>query len=171
MALRPGRTVRKLERPYTRISKKKPRKSYIVGVPYSRIHIFEMGNRNKEFDTNVWLVAEKSVQIRDNALESARVVSNKFLERELGSDNYFMKVLVFPHHVLREHALATGAGADRFSSGMRHSFGKPSGRAVQIRKGQEIFVLKVDKKDIAVARKALKRADSKLSTTCRIKVE
>jgi large subunit ribosomal protein L10e len=82
-----------------------------------------------------------------------------------------MKVLVFPHHVLREHALATGAGADRFSSGMRKAFGKPSGRAVQIRKSQRIFLLKVDRKNLDIAKKALKKSDTKLPTPCRIEVE
>jgi len=170
MGLRPGRTTRKLERPYTRISIRKPRKSYVVGVPYSKIHVFEMGNREKAFDTKLWLVAGASVQIRDNALEAARVVSNKLLEKRLGPENYFLKVLVFPHHVLREHSLATGAGADRFSSGMRKAFGKPSGRAVQIRRGQEIMCLKLNKKDLNIGRDALKRANTKLPSRCGIKI-
>ena len=169
--MRPGRTIRKIGRPYTRVSRRKPRKSYVVGVPYSRIHIFEMGNREKQFNTNLWLVSDRSAQIRDSSLESARVVSNKFLERKLGSENYFLKVLIYPHHVLREHSLATGAGADRFSSGMRKSFGKPSGLAAQIKKGQEIMLLKLDKKNLNMGRKALKRADLKLPTTCTIKVK
>ena len=171
MGLRPGRTTRKLERPYTRVSKRKPRKSYVVGVPYSRVRIFEMGNKKKKFNTNVWLLAERSVQIRDNALEAARIVSNKLLEKKLGSENYFMKVLVYPHHVLREHALATGAGADRYSSGMRKSFGKPKGRAAQVRKNQRIFWLRVDKENLEVARKALNRANTKLPTPCRIEIQ
>lgn len=171
MALRPGRTTKKLERPYTRISKRKPRKSYVVGVPYSRIHIFEMGNPKKEFDTNLWLVTENSVQIRDNALEAARVVTNKILERKLGKENYFLKILIYPHHVLREHALATGAGADRYSSGMRRAFGKPKGRAAQIRKGQGIMWLRLNKRDLDTGRFALKRANTKLPTHCRIKVK
>jgi large subunit ribosomal protein L10e len=54
---------------------------------------------------------------------------------------------------------------------MRHSFGKPVGRAVQIRKNQEIFVLRVDKKNLDVAKKALKRAHLKLPTPCKIKIE
>lgn len=171
MALRPGRTIRKKERPYTRVSKRKPRKSYVVGVPHSRIHQFEMGNKTKEFNTNLWLIAENPVQIRHNALESARVTSNKFLEKNIGSENYFLKILVYPHHVLREHALATGAGADRFSSGMRKSFGKPSGRAAQVNKRQRIIHLKMDKKNISIGRKALKRAGYKLPTPCRIEVK
>jgi len=171
MGLRPGRTTRKVERPWTRVSRRKPRKSFVVGVPYSRIHVFEMGNPDKEFDTDLWLVAERSVQIRDNALESARVVSNKFLERTINPDNYFMKILVYPHHVLREHSLATGAGADRYSTGMSKSFGKPKGRAARVKKDQRLILLKLNKKDLGVGRKALKRADLKLPTPCRIEVK
>ncbi len=170
MALRPGRTTRKLERPWTRVSKRKPRKSYVVGVPYSKIHVFEMGNADKKFDAHLSLVADHSVQIRDNALEASRVVTNKFLERKV-PDNYFLKILVFPHHVLREHSLATGAGADRFSSGMRKAFGKPSGRAARVMKGQKIMSLKVNKKNIDVGRLALKRASKKLPVHCKIEIK
>jgi len=170
MALRPGRTTRIKKRPWTRVSRRKPRKSYAVGVPYSKIHIFNMGNAEKEFDTNLWLVVDRGVQIRSNALESARVVSNKFLERTIPG-NYFLKILVYPHQVLREHSLATGAGADRFSSGMRKAFGKPSGVAAVVKKGQNIMHLKLNKKDLAIGRKALKRASMKLPTGCRIKVK
>jgi large subunit ribosomal protein L10e len=170
MALRPGRTVRRLERPWTRISYKKPRESYVVGAPHPRIHVFEMGNPDKEFDTNLWLITKHPVQIRDRALEAARVVSNKFLEKKIGSDNYFFKILVYPHHVLREHALATGAGADRFSSGMRKAFGKPSGRAARVKKGQKIIWLRIDKKNLDIGRKALKRASTKLPVPTTIEV-
>ncbi len=170
MALRPGRTTRKLERPWTRVSKKKPRKSYVVGVPHPKIHVFEMGNRDKKFDTHLWLIADHSVQIRDNALESSRVVTNKFLERKI-PENYFFKILVFPHHVLREHSLATGAGADRFSSGMRKAFGKPSGRAARIMKGQRIMALRLDKKNLDIGRLALKRATKKLPVHCKIEIK
>jgi len=170
MALRPGRTTKRLERPWTRVSKRKPRKSYVVGVPYPRIHVFEMGNPSKKFDTHLWLISDHSVQIRDNALEAARIVSNKFLEKKL-PDNYFLKVLVFPHHVLREHSMATGAGADRFSSGMRKAFGKPSGRAARIMIGQSIMSLKIDKKNLDVGRLALKRASKKLPIHCKIEIK
>ncbi len=171
MALRPGRCTRRIRRPWTRISKRKPRKSYVVGVPHPRIHLFEMGNKVKEFNTNMWLITERPVQIRDNALEAARVVANKFLEKTIGSENYFMKMLLFPHQVLREHALATGAGADRFSMGMRKAFGKPKGRAVIVEKNKRIIWLRLDKKNIEIGKKALHRADSKLPTPCRIVIQ
>jgi large subunit ribosomal protein L10e len=171
MGLRPGKTTRKLKRAYTRVSKVKPRKSFVVGVPYARIHIFEMGNKNKNYDIVMHLLSERSIQIRDNSLEAARIVGNKILEKRLGPENFFMKVLVFPHQILREHSLATGAGADRFSSGMSHSFGKPVGRAARIKRGQSIFMLKINKKDLMVARKAFKRITLKLPTPCSVKEE
>ncbi len=171
MGLRPGRCTRRIKRPWTRISERKPKKSYVVGVPDLKIHIFEMGNKKKNFDTTMHLVAERPVQIRDNSLEAARISSNKYLEKILTPENYFIKILLFPHQVLREHTLATGAGADRFSMGMRKSFGKPKGRAAIVRRGQRIMTLKLNKKDIKDGKLALHRADIKLSTTCKVIVE
>ncbi|MCX8179083.1 MAG: 50S ribosomal protein L16 [Candidatus Aenigmarchaeota archaeon] len=168
MALRPGRTVRTIKRPWTRVSQRKPRKSYVVGVPYPRIHVFEMGNKTKQFEVTLHLKVEGSVQIRENALEAARIVANKYIEKVLGKEGFFMKVLKYPHQILREHSLATGAGADRFSMGMRKAFGRPKGRAVIIHSGESLIVLKVDKVNIETAKEALRRASTKLPTPCKI---
>jgi large subunit ribosomal protein L10e len=171
MALRPGRCVRRIKRSWTRISQRVPKKSYIVGVPYPRIHTFEMGARDKEFDTQLLLKVENSVQIRENALEAARVVANKYLEKSLGKEGFFMKVLKYPHQILREHALATGAGADRFSMGMRKAFGRPKGRAVIIHSGESLMMIKVNKDQVEIAKEALRRSSTKLPTPCKIVVE
>ncbi len=171
MALRPGRAVRRIKRPWTRISITKPKKSYVVGVPYPKIHIFEMGSRTKEFDTTIYLTINGHFQLRENALESARIVANKYLEKSIGIDNYFMKLLVYPHQVLREHTLATGAGADRFSMGMRKAFGKPKGRAVITKDGMNLFVLKLNKNNIEHGKNALRRAITKLPSTSKILIE
>lgn len=171
MALRPGRTTRKIKRPWTRVSKRKPRKSYVVGVPFPKIHIFEMGDRTKNFDTQLWLQVENSVQIRENALESARIVANKYLEKTLGKEGFFMKVLVYPHQILREHSLATGAGADRFSSGMRKPFGKPKGRAAIVHAGDRLMLLKINRNQLDVGKEALHRAITKLPTPCKIIIQ
>lgn len=169
--MRPGRCTRIVKRPWTRVSKRKPRKSYVVGVPYARIHQFEMGNKDKKFDTELWLVSREPVQLRDNSLEAARVTCNKLLETKIGSENYYVKILVYPHQVLREHALATGAGADRYSMGMRKAFGRPKGRAARIKDDQRIIILKIDKKNIKIGRQALQRADKKLSGKFKIEVK
>jgi large subunit ribosomal protein L10e len=169
MALRPGRTVRRIERPYTRVSKKVPRKSYVVGVPYPKAHQFEMGTKG-DYELTLYLISKESVQIRDNALEAARVVAHKFLEKNLGT-NYFFKILLYPHHVLREKPIATGAGADRYSRGMKLAFGKPVGTAVQVKEGQRIMMLKINKQNLEIGKKALKKAGLKISTPVRIEVE
>lgn len=171
MALRPGRTIRRKERPFTRVSKRKPKKSYVVGVPHPRIHVFEMGNKKGDFDTILYLVSKDEVQIRDNALEAARIVSSKFLEKKLGNSGFFMKMLVYPHHVIREHSIAMGAGADRFSQGMKHAFGRPKAIAAQISKGQRLIKVMVSKNNIIVAKQALKRASLKLSPRTRVVIE
>lgn len=168
MALRPGRCVRRVKRPWTRVSKKKPKESYVAGVPYSRIRIFEMGNKDKEFEANLWLISKNHVQMRDNALEAARVSANKFLQRSIGSENYFFKILIYPHQILREHAIATGAGADRYSMGMRKAFGRPKGRAAIVNEGQKVMWLRLNEKNLKVGKDALKRASNKLPTPCKI---
>ena len=170
MGLRPGRTVRQIERPYTRVSKRKPRESYVVGVPVPKLHQFEMGNRLGEYDTVMYLVAKNAVQIRHNALEAARIVSGKFLEKTLGT-NYFFKILLYPHHVIREKPIATGAGADRYSQGMRLSFGQPTGTAVQLDKGQKLVLLRINKNNLEIGKKALKKFGLKIPTPIRIVVE
>ncbi|HLC59018.1 MAG TPA: 50S ribosomal protein L16 [archaeon] len=171
MPLRPGRTMRRIERPFTRISISKPKKSYVKSIPHSKTHQFEMGNREGNFDQIMFLTSENHVQIRDNSIESARIVANKFLETKLGLTNFFFKILVYPHHVVREHSIAQGAGADRFSQGMRLSFGYPSNRAVQAKRGQRLIMLKLNKSNQQIGKLALIRAGKKLCTSTRIVIE
>ena len=167
--LRPGKCYRKLHRPYTRQSKRNPRKSYVKGVPGSRIAQFEMGQKRDDYDYTLFLVSDQSLQIRHNALEAARIAIVKTVEK--ATKEFFIKLRVFPHHVLRENRLATGAGADRFQQGMRQSFGTPIGTAAQVRKGQKIFEVRVNKDFIDVAKEALNKARQKLPLKYRIVVE
>jgi len=167
MALRPARCYRKLERPYTRQSRRKPRKGYVKGVPYPKITKFETGNARKKFSAKALLVAQEGVQIRHNALEASRVSTNRILLDGLGEDGYFMKVLIYPHHVMRENPLATGAGADRYQTGMRLSFGNPIGLAARVKAGQNIMEVRFTKGREQVVKKALRVASSKLPVRCR----
>ena len=167
MALRPARCYRKLERPYTRQSRRKPRKGYVKGVPYPKITKFETGNARKKFSAKALLVAQDGVQIRHNALEASRVSTNRILLDGLGEDGYFMKVLIYPHHVMRENPLATGAGADRYQTGMRLSFGNPIGLAARVKAGQNIMEVRFTKGREQVVKKALRVASSKLPVRCR----
>ena len=167
--LRTFTSYRNLKRPYTRTSKFKA-ESYIKMTPNVKIARFDTGDSRKTFQYTLNLLSKADLQIRDNALESARQTSNKLLETYLGLGGFHLKVKVYPYHILREHALASGAGADRFSSGMAHSFGKPAGVAARIKKGQAIFQVSVDKQNLGVAKQALERASKKLPCACTIQV-
>jgi large subunit ribosomal protein L10e len=168
MALRPGRCFRRIERPYTRISYKVKSKNFVAGAPPTKIRQFEMGNKELTDYSEFRLISQHDLQIRDNALEAARVMANKYLEKNVGSQNYFLKIVKYPHHVLREHPIAMGAGADRYSQGMRLAFGRPVGRAVQAFEGDTILLLRVKKGFEEHAKIALKRAASKLPLSYKI---
>lgn len=165
--LRPAHCYRKAKRPYTRVSKYK-KKSFVTGVPGIKVVKFVLGNKTGEYDTKVYLVSDKRIQIRHNALESARLAANRFLEKDVGRLNYTFRILVYPHHVIREHPIAGGAGADRYSSGMAHSFGKAISRAAQVKPGQKVLLVITDKANVPKAKIALKRANSKLPIKGRI---
>ena len=171
MGLRPGRCYRGHQRPYTRQSIRVPKKGYVKGVPKAKITEFELGTK-ANYDTSLYLIAERPVQIRHNALEAARVVAVQTLEKKLArGSTFFLKVRVYPHQVLRENAMATGAGADRFQSGMRQSFGSPIGTAAIVDAGQKVIEVRVNKSSIPTAKAALKKAGYKLPTPIRIIVE
>ena len=159
--LRRFSSYRRLERPNTRVSKFKA-KSYIKTTPSLAVVRFDMGNSKKEFKYILTLVSKSDLQIRDNALESARTTANRVLELTLGLANFFMRIKTYPFHILRENPIAAGAGADRFSTGMQKSFGKPLGSAARIRKGQAVFEVRVDEANVGLAKKALARAKTKL---------
>ena len=73
-----------------------------------------------------------------------------------------MKIRVYPHHVLRENKMITGAGADRMQTGMQLSFGRPIGVAAQIKKNQKVISVSVDETHVPLAKKALRLARPRL---------
>lgn len=159
--LRKFTAYRSLERPYTRISKYK-KKSFIKTTPNIKVVRFNTGNLKKKFPHTLHLVSKQGLQIRDNALESGRQTCNRLLELTLGPTGYFMQVKTYPHHILRENPVAAGAGADRFSTGMQKSFGKPIGSAARIKEGQKVVTVSVNTKDLELAKKALNRFRKKI---------
>jgi large subunit ribosomal protein L10e len=168
MGLRPGRCYHHLKKkPYTRISIHRPRISYVKGVPASKIHQFEVGKKG-DYPLKVFLETGNDVQVRSNSLEAARVIATKYLTKHIGENEFFLKILVYPHHILRENSMATGAGADRFSEGMRHSFGKPIGQAARVRAGQRIMVVNAPENSRDIVKEALSRAIKKLPGNCKI---
>lgn len=151
---------RRLERPYTRKSKYR-QKSYVRAVPNSKVIKYVMGNQIKTYDYKIELKSKADIQLRHNSLESARKTSNKLLETKAPL-NYLLRLRVYPHHVLRNNPLAAGAGADRMSTGMAHSFGKAVGIAARVRKGQTVFEVFINKDKLDVGKLALDRARKKM---------
>ncbi len=166
--LRKAVAYRKLERPYTRKSKYRAL-NYVRASPHNQIVKYAMGNYNKSYTLRVELISNADVQLRHNSIESARKSANKWLETKC-NNNYTFTVRMFPHHVLRENPLASGAGADRMSTGMSMAFGKAIGIAAQVKKGKSIMEVHVEEKDMQIAKDALHRAQCKFPMRCLIKV-
>ena len=163
---------RKPARMYTKISGPAyVRRKYMGGVPGSKITIFDMGNSSVEFPVSLSLVATEACQIRHNALEAARIFANRYLVKGVGRKNFHLKIRLYPHHVLRENKLATGAGADRVSSGMRHAFGRAVGTAARVKRGQKMLTVAVEGDNVDQAKEALRRASYKLPTPCKIVID
>ena len=158
-----------LERPYTRTSKYNKKNFIRGGFPNLKIVKFETGTANGTFDTTVQMLSKANLNIRHNALESARLTSNKLLEKNLGKA-YHLRIKTYPHHVLRENALASGAGADRLSTGMKKSFGKIVGAAARVKDGQAIMEVRVNKDNVKLAKQALERAAKKMPCSCKVAI-
>ncbi len=147
------------------------RRRFMGGVPGSKIALFDMGNLSKDFPISLSLIAKEACQIRHNALEAARIFANRYLVKEVGRNNFYLKIRPYPHHVLRENKIASGAGADRVSSGMRHAFGKPVGTAARVKIGQKLLSVGVEEQYVDDAKEALRRASYKFPTPCRIVID
>src|SRR3989442_12928091 len=102
------------------------RMKYIHGSPAPKVSKFNMGDLSTHFAPRAHLVSREAVQIRHNALESARVSANKVLFDKYGETGYRLQLSVYPHIILRETKMIGTAGADRLWDGMRRGVGKPT---------------------------------------------
>ncbi len=171
MGIRPGRAIRDPDKvAWTRFSRSKPRKSFIKAMPHADLHQYRMGVQKADYDFVMSLRADNAVIIRDNAIESARQSSNKFLEKVAPGSYYFI-VRVYPHHIIRENKMIAGAGADRLQKGMRQAFGRPTDRAARLVAGTDLFTVQTYKANADHVKTALVRARMKLSGKYRIVVE
>ncbi len=146
------------------------RKEYAKSSPPSKITKFTMGDTKADFPIEAKLIALESAQIRHNALEAARIASNRHLSEKLG-ENYFLRIMPYPHTILRENKMIFGAHADRLQDGMRRAFGKPIGTAARVKTNQSIIIVGVDEDSIEIAKQALKRGGAKLPVPSRIMIE
>ncbi len=165
MPVRPNRCYRQLKgRPYTK-------KEYISGIPGKKIVTFDMGARTAKFPVKATLYADEMGQVRHNSLEASRVMANRYLMKATEKWGYHLKIRVYPHHILRENSMATGAGADRYQTGMRGSFGRPVGCAARVQKGQPLMSVWVYENKESIARESLRRARMKLPMPCHSDIE
>lgn len=167
--LRKGHCYSTVKRAYTRKSKFKT-KGYVKAIPQSKLVRYDMGDPKRTFPFRVNLISRDPIQVRHNALESGRLVVSRRLNIALGN-NYHFKIRVYPHHVLRENKMITGAGADRMQTGMQRAFGRPVGIAAQIKQGQPIFSVHVEESAIQTAKDALHKAIPRMPGRYGIEVE
>lgn len=155
MVRKPARMYRQVEgQVYTR-------KEYMGGIPHCKITQFDTGNVHMDYRFHYDVIADEAAQVRDSSLEAARVAVVRVMER-VASNNFHFKVRKYPHQILREHKMATGAGADRISDGMRLAFGKPVSHAVRANIGDRLFTLYFRGENLEDAKDALRKASCKL---------
>merc|ERR1711970_1280900 len=103
MGRRPARCYRYCKnKPY-------PKSRFCRGVPDPKIRIYDLGRKKanvSEFPFCIHLVSNELEQLSAEALEAARICTNKML---------------------------SCAGADRLQTGMRGAFGKPQGLVARVR--------------------------------------
>lgn len=161
MTRKPARMYREIEgQVYTR-------REYMGGVPNCRVTQFDTGNLHTEFRLALSLSCEEAAQVRDQALEAARISAVRVLEKQAPNE-YHLKVRRYPHQILREHKMAMGAGADRISDGMRGAFGKPVGHAVRAQIGAELLTIYTTDAHEDAAKEALRKASHKLPIPTRL---
>ncbi len=165
MSRKPGRMYRQIRgQAYTR-------REYMGGVPAPRIVTFDLGTINGDFPITMNLKFKEPCQVRHTSLEAARIAANRALSKGTTSASYHLKIRPYPHIVLREHKMATGAGADRVSGGMRAAFGKAVGTAARMQSGDVVMTIRVTQQAFKVAKEALWKASMKLPSPCYIDIE
>ena len=137
-------------------------KKYAPGTPNVRIARFQTGARNSDYEVKIQLVSKEKCQIRDNALEAARVGANKKMNKVVPETNYQLSVRLYPHTIISENKMIAAVGADRLQEGMRNAYGKPMGHAARVNIGSIIYEIRTYEKHIPEAKRALKTASSKL---------
>lgn len=172
MALRKASSYSKKKvTPYTRRSSVK-NKAYIKTIPPKIITKFCMGNTDlSKLKYHLTLVSCEKVQIRQNALESCRQYLHRQLETKFPNQFYF-KIIPYPHQIQKENRMLTGAGADRMSTGMQLSFGVSMNNAAVLKPGSKIFFIAVpNEKAVIFTREILNKIKSKLPCKTRIEYE
>lgn len=146
------------------------RQEYVHSKPPTRVTRFTLGVSNPDYQYKVTLIPPYSRTISGKALEAARVTANKVLGIEAGQQ-VLLKVVTYPHEIVRAHRFMGFAGADRLSQGMRRSFGRSMERAAMVKANEPILAVYTMESGLETAKQALERASKKLPIPCRVEVE
>jgi large subunit ribosomal protein L10e len=136
-------------------------KKFAPGAPNPKVARFSTGKFRDDYDYLLKLVSNGRLQIRHNALEAARVAASKKVAA-IGEENFYLKVVTYPHLVLRENKMIATAGADRLQEGMRKAFGKPIGLAARVEIGSVVLELSIKAENLDKAKQAMWAASTKL---------
>lgn len=162
--LRKWSAYKTIERPYTRWSKVRG-KAFVKSRPGKKVIKFDMGNLKEGpsyYPLSMILVSKELGNVRSNAIEAGRIALLKRLEAKFGREGFYFRVGITPHHVIRENPLAAGAGADRLSTGMKHSFGKTIATAAIVEKGKSVYEVYCPIEGESHVREAFRVASKKL---------
>merc|ERR1719152_888041 len=140
--------------------------SFCRGVPDPKLRIYDTGKKKipcDEFPAVIHMVCDERQQISSEALEAARIATNKYMVTNAGRDFFHIRVRPHPYQVLCINKTLSCAGADRLSTGMRGAFGKAYGTAARVDIGQVVMSVRTKDEKIAIAVEALRRAKSKFA--------
>ncbi len=155
---------------------KKQQLSYIKTIPPQKIVKFNMGDyqgfEKGKYKIKITLSAGENIQIRDLALEAIRQSLNKDMTK-LFQKNFFFRVNVYPHNILRNNRIFSGGSkGERVQTGMKHSFGSPEGRAAIVKKGRPVFTVYFNgDENLPKVRLFFKKATPKVPCKAVVKVE
>lgn len=144
-------------------------KQFAPGAPNPKVARFTTGKSRPDYDYLFRLVSAGRVQIRHNALEAARVAASKKVAL-IGEENFFLRVVTYPHVILRENKMIATAGADRLQEGMRKAFGKPIGLAARVGIGDVVLELSLKAEHLEKGKEAMKAASTKLPMKTHVEI-
>merc|ERR1711976_20764 len=132
--------------------------------PDPKLRIYDVGKKKARFDQFsgcVHLVCYEKEQITSEALEAARIACNKYMQVNVGRENFHMRMRVHPWHVVRINKMLSCAGADRLQQGMRGAFGKALCKSARVGIGQILLSIRTTPDRVDKACEALRRAKFK----------
>merc|ERR1711976_205529 len=130
-----------------------------------------MGIPCDEFPASAHMVCDERQQISSEALEAARIATNKYMVTNAGRDFFHIRVRPHPFQVLRINKTLSCAGADRLSTGMRGAFGKAYGTAARVDIGQVIMSVRTKEEKVHIALEALRRSKHKFASSKSLRIQ